>query len=111
MDHGEVREGDIVYFALDGARDGREFDPPMRIAKGQVKNIIWPGTTNEYFDVVVMYPDSFELRLSRKPLQCFRTAAQARSTARANIHARMEELRDQLSSLGDHSATPTRWNP
>lgn len=110
MSPGEARHGDFVYFAL-GRAHGRADDPPLRIARGQVENVIWPGTTNEYFSVKVVYPDNVTLTLTMYPRQCFRTGDEARRSATANLHAQMEDLRAQLASLGDHSATATRWNP
>ncbi len=107
MDTGIARIGDRVYFTKE--RTGKD-DPPIQIIHGDVDSLCWEGTTNEYFNVkVVSALTGKVMTLIKPPAECFTTIEETRNVARVKIYEQLTFLHEQLTALGDHTYSPSRW--
>jgi hypothetical protein len=106
MRHGQARTGQFVFFTVDPAT---EKEPPVRIVRGEIQTIIFPGTTNEYFSLVELLSDGRSRLYEKKPTECYASSELARKAEILRIHLQVETLRDRLKALGDHSLADSRW--
>jgi len=117
MEPGQAREGDRVFFAQTGVFPE---DPPMQILAGKVTEIIWRGTTNEYFFVECTSADGRPrlvgdkgpgggIVVQKNHSECFSTTGEAVMSARVMLREKLDEIQQQLCALGDHEFAPSRW--
>lgn len=106
MHPGEARVGGFVYFPVEGTRDG---EPAVRIARGEIVNLVFPGTTNEFYELMELMSDGKSCSFTMKPGGCYRSAEAARRAQILEIHLQVEVLKSKLQALGDHSLADSRW--
>jgi hypothetical protein len=106
MHSGEARVGGFVYFPVEGTRDG---EPVVRIARGEIVCIVFPGTTNEHYNLIELSSEGESKGYDLKPEDCYPSAEAARKDQILRIYVQLEVLRSKLQALGDHSLTDSRW--
>lgn len=95
-----------MYFTVEGSGRG---EPAVRIVRGEVVSIIFPGTTNEFYELVELLSDGKSASYTMKPEGCYRSAEAARKSEILQIHLQVDILKSKLQALGDHSLTDSRW--
>lgn len=106
MREGQARIGQFVFFSVEGST---EKEPPVRIARGEIQCIVFPGTTNEYYSLVELLSDGKSTLFEKKPRECYPSSEAARKAEILRIHVQVNVLRDRLKALGDHSLADSRW--
>lgn len=106
MHPGEARVGKFVYFPVEAEREG---EPPVRIARAEIECIVFPGTTNEHYNLIELSSEGKSKGYVLKPEECYTSAEAARKDQILKIHVQFEVLRGKLQALGDHSLSASRW--
>jgi len=103
MKPGDARKGMVVY-----TRHKIPGEEVWRIVRADVANVVYPGTTNEFYQVFFTGLDG-SIMLERKPSECEEDRDRARNQLILEVHAQMDKLNQQLISLGVHTHAPSHW--
>ena len=103
MNPGEGRKGDVVY-----TRHKLPGESIYRIVRVEIANVVYPGTTNEFFQVFYQHLEGSQM-LDRKPRECDKDSTRARNQLILEVQDKMKELNAQLMALGVHTDAPSFW--